>query len=318
MSGAWLVAGTNNQGQLGLSSSASVSFFTESPGLAGALQVVPGNNFTFVQRPNGTWDILGASPFPSGPVPGLASALKVVVGNDVVYALFPGGVWKAAGNNYRGMLGVGLPYTYNSTEFIVVPALAGATDVHTCYECTNVLARLASGTWVAAGENKDGQLGLRHRNAVYTFTAVPISNQATQVFTSPTSSLAKLSSSSIGNTSIHAYCDNYSGGMLNPRRNDGLCGTFVLSAYADPDTHYSVYSRATPEGTLPGCGTASYLPHNIVDMVNDSWHYMVRTADGKVYSSGLNTAGQLGLGLAASQTIPYCSGHLAGTRYGAY
>ncbi len=170
--------GLNRSGQLGLTTNygtdALVTTPTRVPGIAGAVAVAAGADFTVVQLGDGTVWTFGANDagqlgtVPAGvgvtsatprPVVGLGRVVAIAAGRAFVAAVTDdGSVW-GFGSNSRGQLGAPLP-AHPADPNPVPRPIVGLDDVVRIAAGTeHVVALTARGTVSTLGLNADGQLG---------------------------------------------------------------------------------------------------------------------------------------------------------------
>lgn len=179
--GEWVGAGYNAWGQLGIGDLGNRSSFSRVPALSGAVELVAGSEHSFARMSDGTWVAAGYNAYGQlgiggttnqsafVAVPALAGARKVAAGGHFTFAQFADGTWGSVGRNFEGQLGSGGGCCGYYT-FSPLPALNGATTVVAGFNSS--YARLGDGSWVGAGQNHYGQLGLAGTSNRTTF--VPI------------------------------------------------------------------------------------------------------------------------------------------------
>lgn len=173
-SGRWAATGYNYNGQLGLYHNSNVSSFTVVSALDSAVQVVAGGYHTAALLTTG--DVIATGEGSAGALGTGGDArynrFTATYGVSNVIALAAGetSTFAKTGNDRWYVTGSGATGTDVRKTFGEVPALQGALRV---IAGAHTFAALPGGSWLAAGKNTYGQLGLGDTTARSTFVPVP-------------------------------------------------------------------------------------------------------------------------------------------------
>eukprot|EP01062_Namystynia_karyoxenos_P073521 TRINITY_DN70321_c0_g1_i1.p1 TRINITY_DN70321_c0_g1~~TRINITY_DN70321_c0_g1_i1.p1 ORF type:complete len:1679 (+),score=468.58 TRINITY_DN70321_c0_g1_i1:101-5038(+) len=184
------------------------------------------------------------------------------------FAVLPQGEPVAAGYNAYGQLGLG--HTEAQASFVTVSSLGGRDVAAVSCGGFHTLALTRAGKVFATGMNEDGQLGLGHNEDVHAFQPVPFGGR-------PIARVATGWS--------HSFAITRQGELLAAGRNtEGQLGL----GHCDSQSSFAAVD--------------SIGGHEVVRVSCGGRFTFALTADGRVFSTGLNEDGQLGLSTVESMT----------------
>ncbi|MCD9024088.1 fibronectin type III domain-containing protein [Cohnella silvisoli] len=268
--------GQNANGQLGLGNTSVTYTPTLISGLTNVKQLAVGNGFAIALLQDGTlkgWGTntygelttLAATNSPAV-IPGLSSVRQVAAGDKFVVALLTDGTVKTWGYNNYGQLGTG--NTANQSSPYTISALSNAIQVAAGGSHTMVL--LANGSVSSWGYNSNGQLGNGNTTNNVTPSTISTLSNVRYVSAGGDSSYVILMDDSIKTWGYNVY------GQL------GLGSTSAMST--------------------PTSVSASVIPAYIYGSGTGNNAFMIGL-DGKIYGTGYNTSGQLGIGNGTNQSV---------------
>jgi alpha-tubulin suppressor-like RCC1 family protein len=241
---------------------------------------------------------------------------KIAAGYEHSLVLADDGKVYSAGLNSAGQLGLG--NDYNKSSFTKVTSLSGVSAIAAGFG--HSLALTNSGEVYATGHNNKGQLGLGNNDNENNFTEVTLPTSA-NIIAIAAGDYHSLVLANDGK--VYATGSN-SDGRLGIGNNDNKnsftevtlpVGTNVIDIAAGSDYSFiltsdgKVYATGSNSDGQIGLGnqpnknsfTEVTLPvgANVIDIATGYGHSLVLTSDGKVYATGYNGMGQLGLGYSA-------------------
>lgn len=282
--------GYNNEGGLGIGSTADSSVPVTVTGLGGsAVAITAGGRHTAVLLADGTvmawglgWDgELGNGDYANSSIPVKVGWLQgkvtaIGAGQSHTVALMADGTVKSWGNGYHGQLGDG---TTASRGWPAEVSGLGGTVTAISVGSHHTVALMGDGTVKAWGDNTYGQLG----DGAYSSSSVPV-----QI-------------SGLGAATVIAAANNH---------------TLALTADGAIKSWGSNSNGQLGNGTA----TCSSIPITVatvggtVTAIDAGWgHSLALTADGTVMGWGSNFFGQLGNGTETSSYVPGIASGLGGT-----
>lgn len=263
--------GLNNNGQLGLGNTTDVYTPTAIPGLTNVKQIAPGNSFVIALLNDGTLKGWGLNSYgeltslsnTSSPtaISGLSNVKQISAGENFVLALLTDGTVKSWGRNSEGQLGLGNTTDQNSPTSVsglsnVIQVTAGAL---------HGLALLADGSAKSWGSNANGQLGNGGTTSASSPGSVSGIANARYLSAGKNSSMAVLKDDSV---------------MAWGLNNNGQLGL------------NDIIDRTTPTAV----NILSAFQAANVYVNGSSNNTFVIGKNGRIYGSGSNGYGELGLG----------------------
>jgi alpha-tubulin suppressor-like RCC1 family protein len=191
-----------------------------------------------------------------------------------------GKIW-ASGYNYHGQLGLGNYNDQNSFQSVTIPDLSpNATIVSIAAGMYYSLALDSNGKIWATGNNGEGQLGLGNTNSQKSFQAVTIKGL------SPNATIVSIAAGYEHSLALDSDGKVWATGSNNV----GELG------FGNPDwgVHETSFKPVTISGLLSSA--------KITSIAAGISHSFALDSNGKVWASGENYRGQLGLGNASNQS----------------
>jgi alpha-tubulin suppressor-like RCC1 family protein len=269
--------GTNGSGQLGQNDTVFRSSPVQIPSMSNIAQVGAGGSFSVALDTSGrlyTWGVNDAGQLGYGydPVQSITGN-----GNSNIIMLTASGKLYGVGTNNYGQLGNGTITQLNSFTLVATqPSKTWSSVVMSSYF---TLAIATDGTLWSWGENSQGQLGIN---------SVTSQSSPSQVGSSTNWRSISIS----GGT---AYAINSSGGLYGWGYNaDGQLGDNTVASKSNPTQIRSDLTWAEV------VATENYL--NVIAYGNTVVH--ARTTDGKMFSWGYNTNGEVGDNSTVAKSSP--------------
>ncbi|MDR2152806.1 MAG: hypothetical protein LBO72_08295 [Helicobacteraceae bacterium] len=239
----------------------------------------------------------------------------VATGEYHSLALTSEGKLYAAGDNFNGQLGLG--DTKNRNAFTLVSSLRDKEIVAIAAGYAHSLALDSGGKLYATGFNADGQLGLGDKigRETWAFVSSLKGKKIVAVAASFNYSLALDSEGKIYAAGYNRYdsiglgdnANNNLFTLIPPFADKKIVAIAAyFNRYLAIDSKGKLYATGSNDAGQLGLGDRAYRHaftlvdslegKKIVAVATGTWHSLALTSDGKVYATGSNANGQLGLG----------------------